>query len=617
MVTLTQDPSLSSPDAQEAPALTFADSQLYRHGARHRLLSGSVHYFRVHPEQWRDRLERVKALGLNALDTYVAWNFHQRTPKKPDFTGWRDLGAFIDLAGELGLDVIVRPGPYICAEWDNGGFPSWLTGTPGISLRSSDDRYLSPVAEWFDELIPIIASRQSVNGGPVVAVQLENEYGSYGDDTAYLAWLRDALTSRGIRELIYTADGPTELMIDGGTIEGTMAAATFGSDAAGAAALLRSRRAGEPFLCAEFWNGWFDHWGGKHHTRTPASAASAVSDILAENGSVSLYMAHGGSNFGLWAGANYADGLLQPTVQSYDSDAPIAEDGTLTEKFHAIRAVLRNVADGGEGIHDDELPPAPRRLPPARLEVTHRAGLLESLRGLTEPVGSAAPLTFEELGLDSGMVLYRASPVLPPGDTSIRIFGLRDRAQVFVDGGLVGVLERSGAEEGIAVVGHGKAVQLEILVENLGRINYGPYLGEHKGILQGVSVGQRLIHRWENQPIDVESLDVTRVLDAREHAGEVIAGNSAGFHEGSIDLAEPFETFLALPRFGKGFVWVNGFLLARYWEIGPQSTYYVPAPLLKSGQNRITVLELESAGIEVELREQPELGETEQFIATF
>ncbi|NJC21606.1 beta-galactosidase [Arthrobacter pigmenti] len=593
-------------------ALTFADSQLARHGQPHRILSGSVHYFRVHPYQWRDRLEKIKALGLNTVDTYVAWNFHQRKPGPPDFTGWRDLGAFIDLAAELGLDAIVRPGPYICAEWDNGGFPAWLTGVPGISLRSSDRRYLEPLAEWFDELMPIIERRQAVHGGPVVAVQLENEYGSYGDDTAYLAWLRDALTSRGIVELIYTADGPTELMLDGGTLEGTMAAATFGSGAHDAAELLRTRRNSEPFLCAEFWNGWFDHWGEKHHTRTPESAASGVAEILAENGSVSLYMAHGGSNFGLWAGANHADGVLQPTVQSYDSDAPIAEDGALTEKFHTIRAALHSHENDDDGaLPVAALPAAARRLAPARLAMNHRAGLLETLRELAAPVRSASPLTFEELGLDAGLVLYRSTPMLPRGESRISVLGLHDRAQVFLDGEPLGVLDRGTGEGGLAVVGQGKRVTLEILVENQGRINYGPYLGEHKGILQGVTVGRRLIHGWEQIAVDLEGFDPASLADGP------VDGSASGFFETSFECTDPADTFLALPGFVKGFVWINGFLLGRYWEVGPQATYYVPGPLLQAGLNRIVVLELQQCGTHAELREEPDLGSSEQYIESF
>ena len=325
--------------------LTYENGKLLRAGRAHRVLSGSLHYFRVHPAQWRDRLERVAALGLNTVDTYVAWNFHQRSEDgAAEFEGWRDLERFIRLAAEVGLDVIVRPGPYICAEWDNGGFPAWLTARLGTRLRSSEPEFLSAVAAWFDELIPRVVDLQASVGGPIVAFQVENEYGSYGDDTGYLEWLRDALRARGVTELLYTADGPTELMLDGGTLDGVLASTTFGSRASAAAALVKSRRSGEPFLCAEYWNGWFDHWGEKHHIRTVASAESTLADILDIDGSVSLYMAHGGTNFGLWAGANH-NGRLQPTITSYDSDAPIAEDGALTAKFVAFRNRLGQLSD--------------------------------------------------------------------------------------------------------------------------------------------------------------------------------------------------------------------------------------------------------------------------------
>lgn len=337
---------VGSPAQPPAPILSYPRGELLRDGEPHRILAGSLHYFRVHPAQWADRLARLAALGLNTVDTYVPWNFHQPRRSAPRFDGPRDLARFLDLAQDAGLDVIVRPGPYICAEWDNGGLPSWLTGMPGLRPRTSQRLFLDEVARWFDVVVPKIAAAQAAYDGPVVAVQVENEYGSYGDDTDYLEWLRDALVDRGISELLCTADGPTELMQDGGSLPGVLTTATFGSRAGQAARLLRERRADEPFVCAEFWNGWFDHWGDPHHVRSADSAAGALGEILDEGGSVSLYMAHGGTNFGLWAGANHDGTRFQPTVTSYDSDAPIAEHGAVGAKFFALRERLRAVAAG-------------------------------------------------------------------------------------------------------------------------------------------------------------------------------------------------------------------------------------------------------------------------------
>ncbi|MFB6839874.1 glycoside hydrolase family 35 protein [Streptomyces sp. NPDC056361] len=600
-------PAPASAQAPTRPALTWTDGAFMRSGQPHRILSGSLHYFRVHPAQWADRLQRLAALGLNTVDTYVPWNFHERRRGDIRFDGWRDLPEFLRLARETGLDVIARPGPYICAEWDNGGLPAWLTGRPGMRPRSSHRDFVNEVGRWFDVLIPIIAAGQSTHGGPVVAVQVENEYGSYGDDHVYLHWLRDALVSRGITELLFTADGPTPLMLDGGTIPGELAAATFGSRPDQAAAILRSRRSGEPFLCAEFWNGWFDHWGERHHVRSPQSAAADVEGILEQGGSVSLYMAHGGTNFGLWAGANHDGTRLQPTITSYDSDAPIAEHGALTPKFHALRDKLTPYSS-----RPVPAPPTdPPLLEPTTLGIRRGAGLLEALGSVSTPLHCGSPLSFEELGQASGLVLYTAHPRIPPGTHEVTVTGLHDRAQVFADGTLVTVLDQPTST--FTLTGTGAAVRLELLVENQGRINYGPLLGQRKGILGGVRVERRLIHGWSMRPLPLDEWtadDLTRAAAAEP-------ADDRGIATAQLHVEEPADTFLALPGFGKGFVWVNDTLLGRYWNIGPQTTLYVPRPLLRRGTNLLTILELDHFGEHVELLDEPHLGPCEEFVETF
>ncbi|MEU9647818.1 glycoside hydrolase family 35 protein [Streptomyces sp. NPDC048110] len=599
----------SSPAASPSATLTHADGTLLRNGRPHRLLAGSLHYFRVHPGHWADRLRRLAALGLNTVDTYVPWNFHERAEGDIRFDGPRDLAGFVRLAQEEGLDVVVRPGPYICAEWDNGGLPAWLTGTPGMRLRTSHGPFLEAVDRWFDELIPRIADLQAGRGGPVVAVQIENEYGSYGDDHAYVRHVRDALVARGVTELLYTADGPTPLMQDGGALPGHLAAATFGSHPRQAAELLRSRRPAEPFLCAEFWNGWFDHWGEKHHVRPAAGAAQTVGDILDEGGSVSLYMAHGGTNFGLWAGANHDGDRIRPTVTSYDSDAPIAENGALTPKFFALREKLTALDGSGP---PRPLPPEPPVLTPRELPVSRHAALLGALRASAEPVHAPLPLSFEELALDSGLVLYEAQPLLPPGNHELTVTGLHDRAQVYVDDAPVAVLDRETAT--FTVPGNGARVRLALLVENQGRINYGPLLGLRKGILGGVRVERRLVHGWTMRPLPLDRWtpqDLTRLAAAAPSDGR------AGFATAVLSVAEPADAWVALPGFGKGFLWVNDALLGRYWEIGPQTTLYLPGPLLHPGDNTLTVLELERLGDRVTLHDRPDLGPPEEYVETF
>ncbi|GAA4638417.1 beta-galactosidase [Actinoallomurus vinaceus] len=598
----------TKPVGRSGAILSYPDGRLRRHGQPYRVLAGSLHYFRVHPAQWPDRLERIAAMGLNTVDTYIPWNFHERHRGRTRFDGWRNVEGFLEFAAAAGLDAIVRPGPYICAEWDNGGLPAWLTGTPGMRLRSAHRPFLDEVARWFDELIPRLAGMQASHGGPIVAVQIENEYGSYGDDHAYLRWVRDALVERGITELLYTADGATDPMLDAGTLPDELAAATFGSHAAAAASLLRSRREGEPFICAEFWNGWFDHWGERHHVRSPRSAAATLADILDADGSVSVYMAHGGTNFGLWAGANHDGHTIQPTVTSYDSDAPIAEHGAPTPKFFALRDRLH----AGTGSAYRPLPAEPPLLAPRSVPIIRGTDLLSSLADISEAVDSPHPLSFEELGQASGLVLYRAHPRPPRGTQELTVRGLHDRAQVFVDGTPAGILERE--IDSLGIEGTGERVRLELLVENQGRINYGPLLGQGKGILGGVHIERRLVHGWTmyGLPLDEWSPDEVR----RVASATALSAGLPGFATARFTVDEVADTFLALPGFGKGFVWINGFLLGRYWEIGPQVTLYLPAPLMRPDANVITVLELERFGDHIELRDRAELGQTEEYIET-
>ncbi|TWE09269.1 glycoside hydrolase family 35 protein [Rudaeicoccus suwonensis] len=575
-------------------ALEVVDGQLLRHDKQHTMLSGAIHYFRVHPDYWRDRLMRLRALGLNTIDTYIAWNFHQAQADSPaDFTGWRDFEEFIRIAGDIGLDVVVRPGPYICAEWDNGGFPAWATARCPGTLRTSDPRFLQLVSTWFDELIPRIAALQTGNGGPVVAVQIENEYGSFGDDQAYLRWLRDALSQRGITELMFTADGPTELMLDGGMLAGSFAAMTLGSRPDRALELLRERRADQPMLVAEFWQGWFDHWGELHHVRTARSALCTLREILEAGGSVCLYMAHGGTNFGLRSGANHDGTVLQPTVTSYDSDAPVAESGALTSKFHDYRALFEEYA----AAPLPALPAEPEVLPGRVLPLQPGMPLLDSLRSASSVVESVTPRSFEDLALDAGMLLYEAEPLIPQHGCDLNVTGLHDRATVFVDDEPVGVIDTENGS--LRIPGPGRRVRLSLLVENLGRINYGPLLGQGKGILGPVQLDYRAIQHWQQRALPLDRWGAPE-LDRIAHA--------------ALELDAVGDTFVALPGCEKGFVWVNGFLLGRYWSKGPQETLYLPAPLLRTGINTLSVLELGRLGTVVALREAASLGEAQEYV---
>lgn len=606
-VTDTIQRSDAAATAPASPALSWQDNRFRRAGAPVQIFSGSLHYFRVHPDQWRDRLVRLRDLGLNTVDTYIPWNFHQpHAGVAPDFTGWRDVAAFLRIAAEEGLDAIVRPGPYICAEWTNGGLPVWVTAG-GVPLRSSDERFLAPMREWFAHLLPVLVPLQAREGGPIVAVQVENEFGSFGDDRAYPSHIAALLRDAGITELLFTADGPTDVMLDGGAVEGVLTALTLGSRADAARDLARSRRPDEPLLVAEFWNGWFDHWGHPHHVRAAESAAATLGDIVADGGSVSLYMAHGGTNFGLWAGANRVDGELRPTVTSYDSDAPIAEDGTLTPKFFAMRSVL--------GATAPLVSSAPTFVEPRVLPAVAGAGLAAALDILALPGRRmGATVTLDELGLDSGLVRLTAEVTLPARAVDLVLPQVADRAMIRRDGRTLGTVAAAGS---VTVEGDGTPVGLEVLVESFGRVNYGWSVGEPKGLLAPVLVQRRAIQSWTAEPIDLAGADeaaIQRLHRAEPPADDADAAGAASAH---FELSAPADAHLALPGFVRGFVWVNGFLLGRYWNIGPQQTLYVPNPLLRSGANVVTVLELERRGTSIELRDRAELGPEEEYIEHF
>lgn len=568
------------------------------HGEPFRILSGALHYFRVHPDQWRHRLRMLRAMGLNTVETYVPWNLHE--PRRGEYHfggadtvhGFTDIEAFLRLAAEEGLYAIVRPGPYICAEWDNGGLPGWLTGSlPPRRIRCADPAYLAEVDRWFGVLIPRIAQHQVTRGGNVLMVQVENEYGSFGSDRAHLQHLADTLRSNGVDVPLFTSDGPEDHMLTGGSVPGLLATVNFGSKPQEAFAKLAAHRPDDPPMCMEFWCGWFDHWRRDHVVRDPADAAKDLDAMLAAGASVNIYMAHGGTNFGTTAGANLAaptlDSDYRPTVTSYDYDAPIDEAGRVTAKFWAFREVLagyRNAADG-------PLPEPPAATPVqaratvALSQVVRLEHVFDDLAG-PESV-TPMPPTLEELGVEHGLVRYRATVPGRRQAYHLSVAGLADRAHVRVDGGPAVVLERDVPQELTVAVG-ARGAQIELLVESMGRANYGPLVGERKGITGGVFHGRQYVHGFTARAL---ALDGPMPQVPWDRAGA--AGNGPVFRRGTVTVADPADAWLAFPDGGKGYLWLNGFLLGRYWAAGPQRALYAPAPLWRAGDNDVVVLELD------------------------
>lgn len=579
--------------------VTIRGQQFEQNGKPIRLLSGAMHYFRVVPEYWRDRLIKLKAMGLNTVETYVCWNLHEPRPGKFDFKGGLDLAEYVRIAGELGLMVIVRPGPYICSEWDMGGLPSWLLKDPNMRMRCAYPPYLKACDRFFDALLPQLVPLQASRGGPIIAMQVENEYGSYGNDKTYLRHLSDGMKSRGIDCLQFTSDGPSDSMLQGGTLPDLFKVANFGSKPNDAFAKLREYQKDGPPMCGEFWNGWFDHWGSTHHKRDPEDAARELDGILAAGGSFNLYMFHGGTSFGFMAGANHSGTEFTPDVTSYDFGGSLNECGDPTPKYFAFRDVIAKYAP----IPAIPLPEPAPRLAFGTVKMTDTAPLFMNLDNLSKSTRAPTPINMERLDQSYGFILYRTTVSGPREKQTLNLQEVRDRALVFVDNEFKGVIERDVKEPAIELEFGPGEHQLDILVESIARVNYGPLLHDRKGITEGVRLGLQFLFDWTMFPLPLTNLRKLAFSESADAVGPV-------FHRGFFTVKEPADTFLALPGWTKGVVWLNGFNLGRYWEAkGPQHTLFVPAPKLRKGKNELIILELHDAGQKtVEFRDVPDLG---------
>lgn len=566
---------------------SIGETDFLRDGEPHRILSGAIHYFRVHPDQWADRIRKARLMGLNTIETYVAWNAHEPRRGEWDATGQHDLGRFLDLVAAEGMDAIVRPGPYICAEWHNGGLPVWLTRDERIRLRSSDPLFLAEVGAFLRRVYEIVAPRQVDRGGPVVLVQIENEYGAYGDDAGYLAALVHLTRASGITVPLTTVDQPQDRMLRDGSIPGLHRTGSFGSHVERRLATLRAHQGTGPLMCSEFWDGWFDWWGGVHHTTSAEDAAAQLDLLLASGASVNIYMFHGGTNFGLTNGANHK-GRYLPITTSYDYDAPLDEAGDPTAKFHAFRAVIAKYA------------PVPAETAPAALP---RVAATADLRPLGPWADAPAldavhadPPSFEELDTLAPLVRYETA--LPASDGEgwhLLSFGeVRDAARVSVDGAIVGRISRTAGERSLRVP-PGRV--LTVLVEEQGRVNYDHRLGEPKGLIGAAELDGEPLRAWTATPID-PSAAAGAALAADSPVGTAAAppdaaGPGPSAWTAEVALESPSDLFLDTAGWGEGYVLVNGFLLGRYRRTGPQRTLFVPAPVIRSGANTIVVLELD------------------------
>lgn len=572
------------------------DSFVYN-GKPVRIISGAIHYFRIVPECWRDRLLKLKACGFNTVETYIPWNLHEPMPGVFNFTGMADLKGFLEIVRELGLWAILRPSPYICAEWEMGGLPSWLLAIPDIHLRCFNKAFLDRVDAYYDVLIPVIRPYLSTKGGPVIAMQVENEYGSYGNDKAYLSYLRQALEKREADVLLFTSDGPTDLMLKGGTLDKVLKTVNFGSKPEEALLKLREHQKEGPLMCGEFWDGWFDHWGEAHHTRDAVSVAWTADRILEAGASVNFYMFCGGTNFGFYNGANFQD-KYEPTVTSYDYDALLSESGDPTDKYYSVREVVKKY----NGECNNAIIESNVKKQYGKVKLTGQACLFDVLDSISAPVQCTCPEPMEKLGQNYGFILYETYIEGPLNGSMLEVCGVHDRAIVYLDGKCLGVIDRRQDIHRIPIMIPEGRRKLSILVENMGRVNYGPHLWDLKGITEGVKIDYQFLYGWTVYPLPLGDISKIPYSPVRDN-------NTASFYRGTFFVDSAGDTFADMEGWTKGVVFINGFNLGRYWEIGPQKTLYIPAPLLKPGINELVVFELHgTADTAVTLQKEHILG---------
>jgi beta-galactosidase len=594
--------------------------RFYLDGEEFHLISGAIHYFRVVPQYWEDRLLKLRAMGCNTVETYIPWNMHE--PKEGEFVfdGMLDLGKFIELAKSIGLYVILRPSPYICAEWEFGGFPAWLLKEDGMKLRCTYKPYLDHVKRYYDTLMPYIKKYTYDNGGPVIMMQIENEYGYYGDDHEYMKWLYDLIRSYGIEVPLFTSDGPYDDAFRGGKIPGVLQTGNFGSHAKERFDFMKKYVDG-PLSCMEFWLGWFDDWGsGFHHT---TSVEQNVEDFayMLDNGNVNIYMFHGGTNFGFMNGSNYYD-KLTPDVTSYDYDAVLTEDGQITDKYIAFQKEISK----RYGLPEVEVPKPVKRKAYGKIKADGYVSLWDSLDNIADRHESVYPVSMEKLGQSYGFILYHTHLDEIPKMGEIRLMDANDRAKVYVDHENIATMYDRELLEAKKIEPHVETLDkdLDILVENMGRVNFGPYMQkQRKGIDGPVLINTRQHYGYDIYTLPLDNIDKLIFGDVNEtkfgngadieKENKEEKGTGPSFYRYTFEADECCDTFINMEGFGKGCVFINGFNLGRFWEVGPQKALYLPGPLIRKGKNEIVVFETEGkAQIELELMDHPSLGPCEQ-----
>lgn len=580
--------------------LTYKGNKFFLDGEEYTIISGAMHYFRIPREYWHDRLLKLKECGFNTVETYTCWNLHEPKENVFDFSGMLDLEAYIDIAKELELNVILRPGPYICAEWEMGGLPAWLLNYPNLTIRCNDELFISKVERYYNELLGRIVPKLSTNGGNIIMMQIENEYGSYGDDHEYMQRIAEIYKKAGVDYLLFTSDGASSSMLQGGTLPEYPCVANFGSRPNENFKVLNDFRPDQPLMCGEYWVGWFDHWYEKHHVRDPKEVAKLFKDMIDCGASLNFYMFHGGTNFGYMNGANYYD-KYEPTITSYDYNALLSEAGDLTPAYFEVRKIIEERF----GSLPELTVKNSEKAAYGKLELDERCSIFDAAKLLAKPVHSAAPQFMEDISQYYGFTLYSTTVDGPRDEAEIKFDSVHDRAVVFIDGKYRGYYERTREGEPVSFsLEKSENCRIDILCENMGRVNYGPKIMDRKGV-KGVRFNLQYHFGWDMYPLPLDNISL---LEYKRESGDV---KTASFLKGTLKIeGEPHDTFMRLDGFTKGVVFVNGFNIGRYYNpAGPQKTLYVPAPMLKKGDNEIVVFETDHSDRSfVTFLDKPDLG---------
>ncbi len=560
------------------------------------IISGEMHYPRIPRAYWKDRLAKLKAMGVNSVTTYVFWNAHEATPGHYDFSGQNDVAEFIREAQQAGLYVILRPGPYVCAEWELGGYPAWLLKDRSIVLRSRDPKLAAATNAWFTELGKQLQPLLLQNGGPILATQIENEYGSFGDDHEYVESIHHMVMTHGLAApILYTADGPPE--VPNGSLKELPAVINFGTgEARSSFADFAKIRPEGPRMSGEYWAGWFDHWGTRHETRAAETEADEIGWMLSQGYSVSLYMADGGTSFGWMNGANSNGKNYEPDTTSYDYDAPISENGDLKPKYFLFQQAIAKAT----GTKPSAAPAVTKRRSFPVQEGIESASLWANL---PEPVASPTLLTMEDLDQNYGYVLYGTKLNANAGG-ELKLDGLHDYAQIYVDRKLVGTLDRRLNQTTLTLPVAAVPRTLEILVENTGRVNFTTVIRtERKGLTGAATLGGAALGPWQ-----IYSLPLAGATDPAAFSYSASGCSGPCFYRTKVTVDSVADTYLDLSGNTKGFVWFNGKPLGRFWEIGPQFSLWTPGAWMHTGTNDVILFDLQG-------KARPHLSTSAEWIA--